>query len=220
VTKEELAAVLDKHRKWARGEAEGECANLRGANLRGAELDSANMVGASLRGADLRGANLRGANLERACLEGSYLRVANLRGANLRGACLEGADLRGANLAGANLEGTAIDPASVAHATADALAEAGLRVDGEYVYGLRTRVSQHVGDTDYSKPGIYSAPVFSVCTNTSCHPGIYLASAQWLDGNGYSGDRVKCRALIADCIVAGDKVRARKIEVLKEEVGK
>ena len=81
-------------------------------------------------------------------------------------------------------------------------------------------MSQHVGSTDYSAPGMYLAPVFSVCTDTSCHPGIYLASAGWLDGNGYSQDRVQCRALITDCIVAGGKVRARKIEVLAEEAEK
>ena len=193
MTSDELAAVLDKHAKWAHYENGGEGADLRGADLRGACLRCANLEGVDLQGADLEGADLRSA-------------------------CLRGADLRGAYLEGANLEGTGIDPASVAHATADELAAAGLRVDGEHVYGLRTRKSQHVGNTDYSAPGIYSAPVFSVCTNTSCHPGIYLASADWLDGNDYSGDRVKCRALITDCIVAGDKVRARKIEVLKEDV--
>ena len=88
MTKEELALILDKHKKWLNDDPDGERANLSGADLRGADL----------RGANLRGANLSGASLRCAALSGADLRGANLRGANLRGADLRGADLSGANI--------------------------------------------------------------------------------------------------------------------------
>ena len=79
----ELDKILELHKMWLWGDANGKRADLYGADLRGANLRDAN-----LRDADLRGANLRGANL----------RGANLRGANLRDADLYGADLYGADL--------------------------------------------------------------------------------------------------------------------------
>lgn len=81
MTKEKLSEILEKHKLWLGGKANGVKANLSEANLSGADL----------RGADLSGADLRGANL----------RWANLRWADLRGANLSGADLSGANLSGA-----------------------------------------------------------------------------------------------------------------------
>jgi uncharacterized protein YjbI with pentapeptide repeats len=62
MTKDEIEAVLQKHRLWLSGDAGGECANLTKADLRGADL----------RGADLRGAYLRGADLTKADLRGAY----------------------------------------------------------------------------------------------------------------------------------------------------
>ncbi len=56
VSSEELAKILEDHRKWVESEwEEGERANLSRAILRGADL-----FGAILRGADLQGANLEG----------------------------------------------------------------------------------------------------------------------------------------------------------------
>lgn len=46
---QELKDILDKHKKWSRGEADGQRADLQGAYLQGADLR-----GAYLRGADLR----------------------------------------------------------------------------------------------------------------------------------------------------------------------
>ena len=66
-----LTEILEKHRNWLLGKANGERADLREANLYGA---------------DLRGANLYGANLRVANLLGADLREANLCGANLYGA--------------------------------------------------------------------------------------------------------------------------------------
>ena len=87
----ELKAIIYKHAKWARGEDDGERANLRDADLRGANLRDADLCGADLCNADLRDANLSDANL---C-------GANLRGADLCGAYLFGADLSNADLRGA-----------------------------------------------------------------------------------------------------------------------
>ena len=51
---QELKDILEKHKKWAKGEAGGQRADLRGADLQRADL----------RGADLRGADLRRADLQ------------------------------------------------------------------------------------------------------------------------------------------------------------
>ena len=51
MTPTELQTVLDKHRAWLRGEADGSRANLRMAYLSGAYLSGANLSGADLRGA-------------------------------------------------------------------------------------------------------------------------------------------------------------------------
>ena len=74
--KTELDEILQAHKKWLDGDADGRRADLRGADLRWANL----------RYADLRGVDLRGADL----------RYADLRGVDLRGANLSGVDLRGA----------------------------------------------------------------------------------------------------------------------------
>lgn len=48
MTKEELALILDKHKKWLNDDPDGKRANLSGANLR-----RANLSGADLRSADI-----------------------------------------------------------------------------------------------------------------------------------------------------------------------
>ena len=58
MTKEELALILDKHKKWLNDDPDGERANLRGADL----------SGANLRGANMSGADLRRANIDFSCL--------------------------------------------------------------------------------------------------------------------------------------------------------
>ena len=85
-TAEELAAILEKHRKWLNGEKGGGRADLRGADLRGADLQEANLQRASLQGASLQGANLYRANLCWANLYRANLCWANLCWANLYGA--------------------------------------------------------------------------------------------------------------------------------------
>ena len=90
---DELSLILASHRKWLRGEKDGQRANLAHAELRYANLPDA----------ELRYANLSGANLSDAYLTRADLRDADLRYANLSGAYLPDADLRYANLSGANL---------------------------------------------------------------------------------------------------------------------
>ena len=73
MTKEELALILDKHKKWLNDDPDGKRADLSGADLRGASLSDADLSGANLRradlsDADLSGANLSGANLDFSCL--------------------------------------------------------------------------------------------------------------------------------------------------------
>ena len=81
MSKEEIDAILDQHKKWLADCESGKRANLRSAYLSGADLRSADLSGADLSGADLSGADLRSADLS---------------GANLRSADLSGADLRSA----------------------------------------------------------------------------------------------------------------------------
>ncbi len=42
--KKKLQEILEKHQKWLRDEAGGECANLWNANLRDADLRGANLT--------------------------------------------------------------------------------------------------------------------------------------------------------------------------------
>lgn len=103
-----LKEILESHKKWLNGAADGKRANLCGADLLGAELPCANLQEANLQeanlyNADLYHADLCGAYLWGADLRGAYLRNADLRGAYLRNADLQGADLHGADLQGAVL---------------------------------------------------------------------------------------------------------------------
>jgi hypothetical protein len=189
-------------------------ANLSGANLSGADLSGANLSGADLSGANLSGADLSGANLYRANLSGANLSGADLSGANLYRANLSGADLSEANLCRADLSETVLDPSLPCACSPALLAKHGLELRDGYVYGRRTKQSQHVSNTEYV-PGVYEAPWFSVCPLTACHPGIYLASAHWLAGEYPGAGTVPCRAKYEDVHYAGGKFRARRLEILE-----
>ena len=63
MTKQELQAIIENHKKWLNNEPGGKIANLKWADLRGADLSGANLSGANLSGANLSGAYLSGANL-------------------------------------------------------------------------------------------------------------------------------------------------------------
>jgi hypothetical protein len=162
-------------------------ADLQGANLQGANLQGADLGGSDLCGADLQGANLGGAYLCVAYLEGANLGGANLRRAYLVGANLEGAYLRGANLRGANLEGaylcesnvsdTILDPFRRPNGRCSEFEQHATRSGQVWCKGYRTANSPIIGGDGYKAGRWYSAPYFSTCPHTACHPGLYVRPA-------------------------------------------
>jgi hypothetical protein len=131
INEKSLTDILELHRKWTMGEAEGNRANMSDADLGGAYLS-----GADLSGADLSDANLSGADMSDADLGGAYLGGAYLRGANLRGADLSGANLSGANLSGADLSGAYLSGADLSGADGIiAIGPIGSR--GDFIFGIR-----------------------------------------------------------------------------------
>ena len=192
----------------------GPYADLTRANLTGAHLTKANLTGAYLSEAYLSGANLSGANLSRA-----NLTRANLYRANLYRAFLSGANLTGANLSRAILSNTILDPNLKCPAYSDSDIETtGLEIDNDKIYGYRTKKSQHCGSTIYEPGQCYEAPYFSICQNTSCHPGLYLASKSWLAENYPDVEYVKCYALRNEIVISGGKIRAKRLWIAEGEI--
>ena len=93
ITNTELEAILDKHKKWLNGDADGERAILSGYDLRGLDLS----------GYDLRGLDLRGCNLFGCDLRGCDLFECDLRGLDLSELDLFECDLRGSDISGCNM---------------------------------------------------------------------------------------------------------------------
>ena len=204
----DLQQTLTSHAAWLRGESGGVRAYLRGAALRSADLSSADLRRAALRSADLSSADLSSADLS-----GANLRSADLSGAYLRGADLSGANLLGANLRSADLSGTCLDPDAQTQTIPDAaIAAAGLAIDGQWVTGRRTARSLHCGATEYLPGSAHVAPWFSTAA-TACHPGLYLAGAEWLATQYPDEPTVEVRCLRADLLHAGDKWRCRRLWV-------
>jgi hypothetical protein len=191
ITPEELATIIEKHRKYLLGESGGERANLRGANLSGAYLRDANLSGANLSGAYLSDANLRDAYLSGANLSGANLSGANLRDANLRDANLSGANLRDANLSGAylrdanlsdaylrdaNLSGANLRDANLRDANlSDAnLRDANLRDGFPTIENIHQRVFEAA-----SAEGALDMRTWHTCDTTHCRAGwvVTLAGA-------------------------------------------
>jgi hypothetical protein len=182
-------------------------ANLRNTDLRGAYLSSANLHNANLRESDLSEANLHNAILQGACLSNTNLYRANLAYT----------DLRSTILTNANLTGTCLDPkAPVPELTDRDIIDAGLEIRGDRVYGWRTYVSKYVGSTRYEVGKEYQAPWFSVCQETECHPGLYLASMKWLLNKIRYMDEpaVRCYCRRDELIHAGDKWRAKRLWIV------
>jgi hypothetical protein len=180
--------------------------------LRGANLGDANLGGADLSRAYLRRANLGDANLSRANLGDANLGGANLRRAYLVGANLRRADLRGAYLSGAYLSGTCLDPSNTLPTLTDEeITAAGLIVDGDLVRGWRTSVSQVCGNTSYEPGSHHVAPWFSSDSETPCHPGLYLASQEYLASNHPDASIVPCHCLRSELVHAGDKFRTKQL---------
>ena len=91
-----LKEILDLHKKWLNGDADGKRADLQNADLQNAGLQNADLQYADLHGAVLQGAVLQNADLRGAVLQGADLRGADLQYANLRCADLQYANLRSA----------------------------------------------------------------------------------------------------------------------------
>lgn len=95
----------------------------------------------------------------------------------------------------------------------DEILDAGFEIQGEYVYGWRTRLSS-CSETTYEPGKVYVASLFSTCKHTDCHPGIYLAPLEWMKFNYGIVDLVRCRCKRSNLFNAGDKWRCRKLEIL------
>ena len=109
ITREELDVILERHKKWLKGQKGGRKANLKGAILRELRLTNiclswADLTGADLSGADLTNANLVGADLTNASLVGADLTVVDLSYANLDKTDLSYADLTDVDFEHSNLE--------------------------------------------------------------------------------------------------------------------
>ena len=63
ITNTELEAILDKHKKWLNGDADGERAILSGFDLRGLDLSELDLFECDLRGSDISGCNMYNACL-------------------------------------------------------------------------------------------------------------------------------------------------------------
>jgi hypothetical protein len=203
---------------YAAGERDFVGANLTRAILTWANLSGANLSEATLRGANLTGATLRGADLYKADLTEASLREADLYKADLSGATLRGADLTGASLTGADLPDTVLDHFGYVSDYHDEIfTDNGLEIRGAYIYGWRTAESQFVGNTTYTPGEVYTAPFFSICQETDCHPGLYFAGQAWLEKN-YSGKPiVRCKALRSRIVYAGGKFRTDRLWILEGE---
>ena len=93
---DELKKILDLHKKWLNGDADGRRADLQGADLQDVDLRGANLWGADAQNASFAGADLQNADLGKADLRGADFFYANLQNVELRGADLRNARLQGA----------------------------------------------------------------------------------------------------------------------------
>ena len=189
-TIDNLPEALTLHKQWTADTTTGEranlsyedlrdadlsYANLRGADLSYAYLRNANLSNADLSNADLSYADLRGAHLSGAHLRGAHLSNADLRDANLSYADLRGADLSGAHLSNADLSGTCLAPSPSPYGWATDNGCTLRTIDNRtLVLGIRTRTQIHMRGPTYDLGKLYTAPVFSRCPSTSCHPGLYV----------------------------------------------
>ena len=204
ISKEELAKILELHKKWLNGEEGGERANLSGADLRWA-----NLSGANLRWADLSGADLSDANLSMA-----YLSSADLSGADLSCADLSDANLSGANLRWANLSG------------AQGLLSACNYLDAHFERVKDGYIAYKTFGAQYRAPKKWKIEVGSVIEEVvnpdrtcECGCGINVAPLEWVKRN-YSGDiwKVLIRwEWLAGVVVpyhTDGKIRCERVELL------
>jgi hypothetical protein len=156
--------------------------------------------------ANLEDANLIRANLEDADLEDANLIHANLEDANLEGTILVGTILVGTNLSGANLTDTCLDPMHSPNCDIEGFETETTRSGQVWIKGYRTRKQIHMGGPDYVDGQWYSAPYFSMCPVTACHPGL-CAWPNRKGGRGYAEPDMIIWSLEAYCHCADSKYR-------------
>ena len=156
---------------------------------------------ANLGYADLSGADLRNANLSGTDLRNADLSDANLSGANLRNADLSGADLSGSCLAHAT------SPWSWAQREGCTTRVVDSRV---LILAARTQNQPTMCGPQYETGQTYTAPVFSRCPITSCHPGLYIAGGPDCD---LDGERILVAAWLDELHIVG-KCRVPRFRTL------
>ncbi len=236
----DLAAILEKHRKWLAGKAGGEPASLSKVDLRRANLQWANLQGANLQGAKLQEAKLQWAKLQEANLQGAKLQEAKLQEANLQGAKLQEAKLQEANLQGANLQGANLQEANLQEANlqwANLSQSKGLLDPIEYLLQNFERDPENRGLIAYKAFGAYNASPAawkiepgSILTEVvlfdrtvECACGINVATLKWIKNDERASNRPIWRVLIRWEWLAGvcvpyhtdGKVRCSKVELLE-----
>ena len=98
-----LKEILELHKKWLNGDANGIRANLCEEDLRNIKLRYVDLRCAILQSVDLRGADLSYACLDTANFKDANLQGTNFYGANLQRACFQNANLYNAWLLEADL---------------------------------------------------------------------------------------------------------------------
>lgn len=152
----------------------------------------------------LRGADLRGADLSGAVLHDSDLWQADLRGADLRAA-----DLSGTDLSGADLRDTALDPTRAPNGDVAGFEQTPPDRGGQrWAIGYRTINSPIMGGPRYLVGEIYEAPVFSVCDDTPCHPGVSVCATE-REARVHGAEIVQVLFRTWECHHVGKKHRVR-----------
>ena len=87
--------------------------------------------------------------------------------------------------------------------------------DDEHFFAYRTERSMHIDERLYKVGVEYAAPVFSVA-DTSCHPGLYFATLEYIKETYAYINVVKVRIALKDAFRAGYKYRCRRFTVIAE----
>lgn len=186
-------------------------------DLSGSNFSNADFSGSDFSGASLQESNFSGANLKRANFRGTDFNWANLNRADL-----SETNLLGATFYGANLNGTCLDPKAVVPLLTDKeILDAGLEIDGSFIFGWRTKNSLYNGLYNglmtYHPGSCYSSPVFSVDPNSRYHPGLYFSAKKFIPRNFARRILVYVAAIRTEVVRVGDKEwRAKRLLVLSE----
>ena len=193
------------------------CMNFENCSMKGINLSTCRISSSILSGCDLTGANLRDTEFYHSDIYDS-----TLNGADFTDSGTDDLSFYSCNrFEGVILKGTCYDPdIELPHVTDEQLKSIGLTEDpdnSQKVWGYRTFVSQYHGEKRYEAGG-HIAPVFSTSSN-ECHPGIYIASREYLLNEFEDRCHVRCWTLRKDLLIRGNKARTRKL-VVTEVLGR